>query len=197
MTTTPCHGGSDGSNSHTVPVATPAATQARRSPMMRKYIAHSLVEAVVDLHSKGIVHGDLHAGNVGLAIPALTDRHDKEYIRVCPDVTVVLPVQPAHAALSAHFPPYITHGWNFYNYIQAIGGKQVSPVVKIFDFGSAHLTNKPHPNSGFMYQIVPPECYIKGPGALETPNIASDIWALGLMAPTDRALPRRVVMPSD
>ena len=105
----------------------------------RKALAHSLIEGVRDLHAKGIVHGDLHFGNVGLSMPALTDGRDKEYIRVCPEVTVVLPRDPAIADFAAHFPPYVAECWSFYNYIQAIGGDQVLPVIKIFDFGSGTL----------------------------------------------------------
>ncbi|KZV62660.1 kinase-like protein [Peniophora sp. CONT] len=159
----------------------PADSQTQGSISTRKSIVRSLVEAVADLYARGIVHGDLHFSNVGLPIPALTDGRDKEYIRVCPEVTVVLPVNPAISNFAAHFPPYIVQRWDFYNYIKAIGGDQVSPVVKLFDFGSAHCVERPHRNSGFMYQIIPPEWYIQGTDIVEAPTAAFDTWALGLM----------------
>ncbi|KZV61913.1 kinase-like protein [Peniophora sp. CONT] len=158
-----------------------AASSAPGSMSTRKSLVLSLVEAVSDLHARGIVHGDLHFGNIGLSLPALTDGRDKEYIRVCPEVTVVLPVDPAIAKFAAHFPPYIVERWDFYNYIRVVGGDQVSPIVKVFDFGSARCVEKPHPNSGFLYQIIPPEWYIQGTDVIETPNAACDIWALGLL----------------
>lgn len=70
--------------------------QATPPVSIRKAIACSLVEAVRDMHAEGIVHGDLHHGNdVGLSLPALTEGRDEEYIRVSPEVSTVLPVDPA------------------------------------------------------------------------------------------------------
>ncbi|KZV60399.1 kinase-like protein [Peniophora sp. CONT] len=153
------------------------------SASIYKTVVRSLVQAVAEVHAAGIVHGDLHLGNVGLALPTLADGSDTERIWSYPDVTIVFPRDPELAAFSSHFPPYIVQPWSFHSFLQAIGGAKIAPVVKIYDFGTSYCLERPHPTTGFLNQIVAPEWVIQGsgPDVMRTPDSACDIWALGVM----------------
>ncbi|KZV69456.1 hypothetical protein PENSPDRAFT_652318 [Peniophora sp. CONT] len=127
----------------------PGATQGRTSAAAtRKAITRSLVEAVSEMHAAGIVHGDLHMCNVGLELAGLASGSDrnKRYIKRTPETTVVLPLDPILEAYSSHWPPYIVEPWNFSSYLRDLGTDQLTPVVKIFDFGSGPIAwNGPIP----------------------------------------------------
>ncbi|VDB86843.1 unnamed protein product [Peniophora sp. CBMAI 1063] len=172
---------------HSVPTTTVSETihptASHSSIALNKAVVRSLVEAVAELHGSGIVHGDLHFANVGFALPTLFDGSDKERIWSRPDVTVVVPRDPEMNIFSSHFPPYIVQPWSFMSFLRVIGCAKIAPSVKIYDFGTSCCVERPHPTTGFLDQIIPPEWVIQGttPDAVRLPDRACDIWAVGLM----------------
>ncbi|VDB86861.1 unnamed protein product [Peniophora sp. CBMAI 1063] len=154
-----------------------------------KAIAREIVEAVTQLHSAGVVHGDLHVRNIGLAMdlrkgkikPASPLRCP---VRVEPRVTLVIAETSRALAQSAHFPPYVVSAIDLGPHYEDYRDATDPHVVKLFDFGNAHLTNKPRPTSGFMTSIAPPEWMIAqtlGQKLEVVFTSASDVWALGLL----------------
>ncbi|KZV61424.1 kinase-like protein [Peniophora sp. CONT] len=167
-------------------------------------IVRGLVEAVADLHGAGIIHGDLHIRNVGLAMPLRDVRFRtsaplRSPVIAQPELIPVVGETPEVLALSSHFPPYLVCPIDLGEFYEELRNANDPHIVKLFDFGNAHLTERPRPTGGFMTSIAPPECAIirtleqKQDVVFDT---ASDIWALGLlifsvMSRGQSLLPRR------
>ena len=107
--------------------------------------AYGLMQAVVHLHTLVIVHGsalssltintlpdaplDLHLGNLGLAIPELTNQDPDDIMH---ELTIALPTSPADQMPS--LPVYIVTPCTLATYYNSIACSDL-PQMKIYDFG--------------------------------------------------------------
>ncbi|KAL1731334.1 kinase-like protein [Schizophyllum commune] len=153
----------------------------RRLPRWRKVAAYGLAKAMAQLHAAGVVHGDLHLGNVGVAMPQLAEQDPSDVMQDLDayELTVVLPVDPANQTPS--LPPYVVKPCDLATYHDKIAG-EAEPQTKLFDFGNAHRAG----TLPIAFQCAPEACSpevafarvvekVRNPPA-EPP---SDIWALG------------------
>ncbi|VDB86858.1 unnamed protein product [Peniophora sp. CBMAI 1063] len=157
--------------------------------MGSKSIVRGIVEAVAHLHGAGIIHGDLHVGNIGLAMDLRKAKVKPIAPLRCPvrseaRVTLLIAETPRALAQSSHFPPYIVQATDLGPHYEDFRDETDTHVVKVFDFGNAHLTERPRPTGGFLKSIAPPEWEIvqsleRRPEVFFT--MASDVWALGLL----------------
>ncbi|KZV61425.1 kinase-like protein [Peniophora sp. CONT] len=163
--------------------------QIRNERLDLKTIVRGLVEAVADLHGSGIIHGDLHVRNVGLAMPLHGLEVKPSAPLRCPvlaqaELIPVVGETPEVLELSSHFPPYLVCPIELGAYYEELRDAKEPHVVKLFDFGNAHLVEKPRPAGGFMSSIAPPEWTIVNSIDKQAKIVfdaASDIWALGLL----------------
>ncbi|KAL1744933.1 kinase-like domain-containing protein [Schizophyllum fasciatum] len=150
-----------------------------QSPRWRKAAAHGLVQAMLQLHRTGIVHGDFHLGNVGVAMPQPEDQ--MEFMRDLGeyDMLVVLPVDPANQTPS--LPPYILTPCELGGYYAKVAGS-TKPQIKVFDFGNAYRTGTEQPAFRGAVEACAPEVayaqYYEGKERIPIVP-SSDLWALG------------------
>ncbi|VDB86859.1 unnamed protein product [Peniophora sp. CBMAI 1063] len=154
-----------------------------------KVIVSGIVEAVAHIHKAGIIHGDLHMGNVGLAVTLRGDDAHADYPLRCPlefepEMTAVVASTTKALAMSSHLPSYLVSPISIGRDYDLLHDANEPHIVKLFDFGNAHLEKKPRTTNGFLADIAPPEWAIA-----QTPehkpditlSTASDIWALGIL----------------
>ncbi|KAL1687450.1 kinase-like protein [Schizophyllum commune] len=153
----------------------------RRLPRWRKVAAYGLAKAVAQLHAAGVVHGDLHLGNVGVAMPQLSKQDPSDVMQDLDahELTVVLPVDPANQTHS--LPPYVVKPCDLATYYDRIAGG-AEPQTKLFDFGNAHKAG----TLPTAFQCAPEACspevaFARVVEKVRNPPVEppSDIWALG------------------
>ncbi|KAG6901938.1 hypothetical protein C0995_006460 [Termitomyces sp. Mi166 len=155
------------------------------SLLWRKSLALGLAKGVAKLHDAGIVHGDLHLGNMGLAFPELDGQDPFDVVQeLCPhDLTVVLSFSSDDQTSS--LPPYIITPCGvakYHNMVTRSALPRTLPQTKIFDFGAAHEVGTSISNFHCRTAVCAPEVVfamvieeIKDP-LVDPP---ADIWALG------------------
>ncbi|KAL1717671.1 kinase-like protein [Schizophyllum commune] len=153
----------------------------RRLPRWRKVSAYGLAKAVAQLHGAGVVHGDLHLGNVGVAMPQLAEQDPSDVMQDLDayELTVVLPVDPANQTPS--LPPYVVKPCDLAAYHDKIA-REAEPQTKLFDFGNAHKAG----TLPIAFQCAPEACspevaFARVVEKVRNPPVEppSDIWALG------------------
>ncbi|KAI5831073.1 kinase-like protein [Schizophyllum commune Tattone D] len=153
----------------------------KRPPAWRKSAAYGLAQAVAQLHAAGIVHGDLHLGNTGIAIPQLSAQDPCDVMQDLPayELTVVLPVNAAHQTPS--LPPYVVAPCDLAAYYDSVAD-DAEPEMKLFDFGDAHKAGALPSRFQCAQEACAPEVvfalvveHIDNP-PVEPP---ADVWALG------------------
>ncbi|KAL0565056.1 hypothetical protein V5O48_016981 [Marasmius crinis-equi] len=154
------------------------------SPRWRKKIAYDLVLAVHELHESGVVHGDLHLGNVGITIPQLLKEDPEDVMQDLDshELTIVLPVDPKNSTPS--LPAYVVAPCNLARYYGRICGSNDTPHAKIFDFGSAHFAGSQPTSFQCAVEACAPETVLaRIVDKDENPPIGptADVWALGAM----------------
>ncbi|KAF8971351.1 kinase-like domain-containing protein [Flammula alnicola] len=119
------------------------------APKQLRQLCRQIVQGVTFLHSHGVVHGDLHAGNIGICLPNLDEHSEDDIVDYFghPEVHLVLPCQP-HAqpeSLPLYQVPSIELG---YYYKQKDVSFTESPLcVEIMDLGNAALAGEdPRPS---------------------------------------------------
>ncbi|KAF8902531.1 kinase-like domain-containing protein [Gymnopilus junonius] len=153
-------------------VVTPLSSLRRRyvyDPPWLKTAVHGLAQGVAHLHGVGIVHGDLHFENVGVAFPQLADQNPVDVVRELNDqgITFVLPYSARDQTPS--LPPYVVAPCDLEKYYNKVSGS-IPPLTKIFDFGTADA-----PEVVFVQYV---QNIINSPV-----EPAADVWALGTLIP--------------
>lgn len=151
------------------------------SPRWRKTVAHGLAKAVAHIHAVNIVHGDLHLGNVGLALPQMAQEDPHDVLMDLPshELTVVLPTNPVDQ--TASLPAYLVAPVSLGAYYDKLAGSD-EPQTKIFDFGSAHRPGAlPLAFTCALPACSPEIIFARVVEKIENPQIESpaDVWALG------------------
>ncbi|KAJ7201396.1 kinase-like protein [Mycena pura] len=157
-----------------------------RSPHWRKKVAYDLTNAIAQLHASGVVHGDLHLGNVGISMPQLSTQDPEDVMQDLdwPELTLVLPTD--HRSASPSLPAYVVAPCNmaaYYNKIIAGQGKH-EPHAKIFDFGNAHRAGtQPTSFQCAIEACAPESVFARVVEQNENPpiEVPADVWALGAM----------------
>ncbi|TRM59015.1 kinase-like protein [Schizophyllum amplum] len=151
-------------------------------PRWRKLVAYGLVKALIQLHEAEVVHGDLHLGNVGLAMPQLAEQNPDDVMQDiyhC-EITLVLPRNPINQTPS--LPPYVLEPCKLGMYYHQIAGS-ADPQPKLYDFGNARrFGESPSGYNACAIEACPPEvAYARAVDGIFSPPVEppADIWALG------------------
>ncbi|RPD57390.1 kinase-like protein [Lentinus tigrinus ALCF2SS1-7] len=148
----------------------------------KKKVATDLARGLAHVHHCGFIHGDIHFGNVGCAMPSgfTMDRIVDTMARLYEyDVTMVVPIKPAYRTRS--LPPYLVSPCEILRVYKHHGGYNADQHAKLLDFGNARRIGEedtdvtgcvcPPPEAVFAYH---------GCDGLEMPPTPEgDIWCLG------------------
>ncbi|KZV66362.1 kinase-like protein [Peniophora sp. CONT] len=156
-----------------------------------KRLVRGIVEGVVEIHARGIIHCDLHLVNMGIALPELSKaEHTHEEAELvsyfdAPKVTLVVPQNPMLDL--SHHPPYVVESCDMGEFHEQWRDRSAPDIAKFYDFGNgeAHLESKPHAAVSVVNDICPPEWAVlrlmgKDHARSVTFTSACDIWALGI-----------------
>ncbi|KAG5946040.1 hypothetical protein E4U59_004704 [Claviceps monticola] len=152
-------------------------------------VARQIVQGFAFLHGEGIVHGDPHIGNFGIALPQL-EQFEEDDIDIIDyfassDVIAVVPRDPKFPLNS--IPPYIVQSVIMKDFLESREAFTAGSLnVKILDFGRACRMSQTVPNllGAPPKMIRPPEfvlhelCHAK---IESTWSEAADIWAVGFL----------------
>ncbi|KAG5959089.1 hypothetical protein E4U56_005095 [Claviceps arundinis] len=149
-------------------------------------VVRQIVEGFAFLHEEGIVHGDPHIGNFGIALPQLDQFEEADIMEyfLNPELILVIPRDPKLSINS--IPPYIVK--SVITTADFLKSRKVFPAgsltVKIMGFGRAYRISKAAPNflGAAPKMIRPPEVVLHElcDGRIgSTWSEAADIWAVG------------------
>ncbi|CCE33045.1 related to dis1-suppressing protein kinase dsk1 [Claviceps purpurea 20.1] len=150
-----------------------------------------IVEGFAFLHGEGIIHGDPHIGNFGIALPQLDQFEEADIIDyfVTSDAIAVIPRDPKFPMNS--IPPYIVPSAVMTYFLESRKAFPAgSLIVKILDFGRAYRISKAAPNllGAAPKMILPPEYLLRvlcDGRICSTWSEAADIWAVGFLQNRD------------
>ncbi|VDB99562.1 unnamed protein product [Peniophora sp. CBMAI 1063] len=147
-------------------------------------ICKQLVQSVASLHRHGIIHGDIHSGNVGARLHALDDHSAQDIMDYFgrPEVTPVVPRQ-LHADADGSFPAYLVPRISVSSYMKDESATFVeTPLrVELMDLGGATIAGEASRPSCTPAAVCAPELmFAKITTGTDPPaTFASDIWSLG------------------
>ncbi|GJE84423.1 kinase-like protein [Phanerochaete sordida] len=145
-------------------------------------ICHQLVQGVAFLHRHGVVHGDLHLGNIGVTLPTLDEYPQRDILDHFgnPECTIVLPTaESSHLqGLPAYLVPPISMG----SFLSSNGGPFLEKpmTIEIMDLGNAtFVDDTPQPSCTPAAVCAPEILFERVARSTDAPATkASDIWSL-------------------
>ncbi|KAG6169937.1 hypothetical protein E4U51_001224 [Claviceps purpurea] len=148
-------------------------------------VVRQLVEGFAFLHGEGIVHGDPHSANLGVAIPQLEQFEEDDIIKFfgAPEIVPVIHWDPKFPLNS--IPPYIVPSVSIGFFLERRKAFPAGSVTaKILDFGRAYRMSQVTPNllGAAPSMIRPPEFLLEelcDDRIGSTWSEAADIWAVG------------------
>ncbi|KAG6148608.1 hypothetical protein E4U28_003877 [Claviceps purpurea] len=148
-------------------------------------VSRQIVEGFAFLHGEGIVHGDPHIGNFGIALPQLEQFEEDDIIDffASEEVVAVVPRDPKFPMNS--IPPYIVASSSIGFFLRKRKAFLAGSLnVKILDFGRAYRISQAVPNllGAAPWMIRPPEFVLDelcDDRIGSTWSEAADIWAVG------------------
>ncbi|EDR15321.1 uncharacterized protein LACBIDRAFT_301445 [Laccaria bicolor S238N-H82] len=150
-----------------------------RAHWNRRELCRQVAHGLAFLHRHGVVHGDLHMGNIGVSMPQLDEITEEDLIDRCdpPNCTIVFPCQTPASPKS--LPPYLVPPTDIAFHLLK---PPAALHIELLDLGSAIIVGS---------SSAPPACT---PAVVCAPEIlfeqvttsvvtqaattASDIWAL-------------------
>jgi len=140
-----------------------ASTDWRLDLSLSRQISRQLILAVDYLHNRGIVHGDIHVGNILFCISDILQLESDSFE---PDAYKVTKYNggPIDQGVPTH---YVDSMWYYQNVCEKL------TEVKLVDFSSAFFISDPPANSETICTQLPPEILFKKPLSK-----AIDIWGL-------------------
>ncbi|KAG6196021.1 hypothetical protein E4U50_008378 [Claviceps purpurea] len=158
-------------------------------PDTREHCSYDILQQIVEgfafLHGEGIVHGDPHIGNFGIALPQLQQFEEDDIIDFF-DIPEVVPVIHWDPKLPVNsFPPYLVQFVSMRYFLETRKAFPAGSLVtaKILDFGRAHRINKDPDLLGAVPMMIRPPEFILDELCDDrigsTWSEAADIWALG------------------
>ncbi|KAG6240706.1 hypothetical protein E4U25_007573 [Claviceps purpurea] len=148
-------------------------------------VVRQLIEGFAFLHGEGIVHGDPHSANLGVAIPQLEQFEEDDIIEFfgAPEIVPVIHWDPKFPLNS--IPPYIVPSVSIGFFLERRKAFPAGSVTaKILDFGRAYRMSQVTPNllGAAPSMIRPPEFLLEelcDDRIGSTWSEAADIWAVG------------------
>ncbi|CCE26841.1 related to dis1-suppressing protein kinase dsk1 [Claviceps purpurea 20.1] len=158
-------------------------------PDTREHCSYDILQQIVEgfafLHGEGIVHGDPHIGNFGIALPQLQQFEEDDIIDFF-DIPEIVPVIHWDPKLPVNsFPPYLVQSVSMRYFLETRKAFPAGSLVtvKILDFGRAHRIDKDPDLLGAVPMMIrPPEFILHelcDNRIGSTWSEAADIWALG------------------
>ncbi|TFK83744.1 kinase-like protein [Polyporus arcularius HHB13444] len=165
--------------------------RSRLSAVKKKELVKGLAQGLAHLHRCGIIHGDVHWGNVGCTMPprflTASVRNIMRPLKGFYAMTV-LPNDPTQQ--SASLPAYLLSACDMHFCYEWFGGEDpnVGSEARIFDFGNGvyvprDVKDKVDTAEDIRRACVPPEvafAYYAIGGSGYPPTIEADIWCLGV-----------------
>ncbi|KAH9919043.1 kinase-like domain-containing protein [Fomitopsis serialis] len=148
-----------------------------------RQLCKQLVQGVAFLHSHGITHGDIHAGNIGVCLPTLDGHSEDDILDYFgpPEISPILPRQPLPRPLDT-LPPYLTPPIALAYYLKERNPSFVlSPLqIEIMDLGNATIVDEhPRPSCTPATVCAPEIMFERVTTKTDPPaTFASDIWSL-------------------
>ncbi|KAG6160740.1 hypothetical protein E4U37_006532 [Claviceps purpurea] len=148
-------------------------------------VVRQIVEGFAFLHGEGIVHGDSHIGNFGIALPQL-EQFEEDDIAGYFSNPEIIPVVPRDQKFPMNsIPPYLVQSVIMTDFLKLMKAFPAGSVtVKILGFGRAYRMSQMTPNllGAAPKMIRPPEVVLHElcDGRIgSTWSEAADIWAVG------------------
>ncbi|KAJ7630044.1 kinase-like domain-containing protein [Mycena polygramma] len=153
-----------------------------------KALVYQMIQGIVFIHARGIAHGDLHPGNIGVALPEL-DVFSETTIWECitpPDILPLVAYDPTRDPAS--FPPYLCEAIDLNSLLEEETldfPPRGLPRVRIIDLGSAYSveTSSP-PQCKTPLLFMPPEVIFQqllDRQSADHWDRRSDIWSLACL----------------
>ncbi|KAE9386808.1 kinase-like protein, partial [Gymnopus androsaceus JB14] len=179
--------------SHTVLVynALASLTSHRGTPSFelnldnRRLLCHQVVQAIAFLHRNGVIHRDLHVGNIGVSLPTLDEQSELDLLEdFQPNPHAILHCKPHPSPES--LPKYLLPPINLADYFKPRRhalNRQIPAggSAQIMDFGSAAIIDEPARRCITPPTVCAPEIMFKvvtSESSIASPTFASDIWSL-------------------
>ncbi|KAG6813130.1 hypothetical protein H0H92_013754 [Tricholoma furcatifolium] len=154
-------------------------------PDSHKYtrsLCQQIARGVAALHRNNVVHGDLHTGNVGIALPTLDNHSPRDVLDHFgnPECTIILPTQqPTHPKA---LPPYLVSAISLVDYFHENDPSFLKspPQVKLMDLGSGMIIGEESGPSCTPAAVCAPELMFERVvhSVDPSPTPPSDIWSL-------------------
>lgn len=147
-----------------------------------KEICRQVVQGVAALHRHGIVHGDLHVGNVGVTLPALQSHSVRDLLDYFghPECTIVHPIQPPSRPEA--LPPYLIQPISLMDFIsdQDPSFPEKPLQIVIMDLGEAFVEEEQSRPTETPAAFCAPEIMFGQVAQSSRPasTRSSEIWSL-------------------
>ncbi|KAF9005417.1 kinase-like domain-containing protein [Cyathus striatus] len=156
------------------------------SPDVGKKVVAQIALGVAFLHNCGIVHGDLHLGNVLCSVPKIITPYSEELPHL-PEELQSVPItyrDNTPVALNVHLPQWVYKNPEYSSHLKHCLYSVNHVHVKICDFGESFIYNKTtNPPERPLYSNTPP--VFRAPELIfhdiATPAPSLDIWALAVV----------------
>ncbi|KAJ6465930.1 kinase-like domain-containing protein [Mycena vitilis] len=151
-------------------------------------IIRQIFQGVSFLHNNGVVHRELHCGNIAIEFPFFRSSGINWLLSLANrlDDPLLFPCMPCDPLLSStSVPKYIVAAGPFSIDSTSMREEASELVVKLVDFGCAFRPGTDDvvvSNDGVPRALTPPECLSSASSPLSSPlpwSYNSDIWTLG------------------
>ncbi|KAI1259116.1 kinase-like domain-containing protein [Xylariaceae sp. FL1019] len=144
----------------------PIRCRIKANPTLVRKLMHQVADGVKFLHDQGIVHADLHPGNILLRLSSTTGLSKKEMLTILgqPKTEALRTAAGSHPGPS--YPKYIVEPAD----LSLLG---VVDEAMIIDFGESFSNINPPQYLGIPIQYAAPEARFA-----HSPGFSIDIWAL-------------------
>lgn len=162
-------------------VGQPTAPMRSLTRSASRVISRQLAQGLADLHRHGVVHGDFHLGNVGVALPTLTDNLIADILSEAgsPACTIVLPRQQPSRPQT--LPAYVVPPISIIDYLATWDPTLHETRLRamILDLGSAVLVEERRRPFCTLTEVCAPELVFEFAAheSKPSPTLASDIWS--------------------
>ncbi|KAE9405998.1 kinase-like protein, partial [Gymnopus androsaceus JB14] len=140
----------------------------------RRSLCYQVAQGIAFLHQNGVIHGDLHAGNIGVSLPMLEEHFEFDLLEdFQPEPHVVLHRKPHSSPKS--LPKYLLPPIDLAEYFtsRARASLQMASVsAQIMDLGSSAIIGQP------PRPCITPPNEVNSESSVASATFASDIWSL-------------------
>ncbi|KAJ7761470.1 kinase-like domain-containing protein [Mycena olivaceomarginata] len=155
-------------------------------PIFTREAVHQMIQGLAFIHNRGIAHGDLHPGNLGVAAPEIHQFSDVDIWSLSGRPYTLAIVHSSVDQNPDSFPPYLCADMDLGKFLldQAPEFTQRPLSIRILDFGNAYIVGESSsPRCVTPMTYAPPEVVFRQQALkdLHAPwDQSSDIWSLAL-----------------